>query len=203
MEKISEALEEKYAAEVAEYKETIVEKVDAYLNYVVENWMDENKLAVENGLRTEIAEDFVEGLKVLFKEHYIEIPEEKYDVISELQTKVEELEESLNNQVSNNVELNSEVAELKKSLIIKEMSDDLADTEVSKLNKLLEGVEFENEEIYAEKVKVIKENYFPTNKKPEVSAQALIEETDTQATFSGNDTVASYAQALSRSIKRQ
>jgi len=203
MEKISEALEEKYASEVAEYKETIVEKIDAYLNYVVENWMDENKLAVENGLRTEIAEDFIEGLKVLFKEHYIEIPEEKYDVISELQTKVEELEESLNNQVSNNVELNSEVAELRKSLIIKEMSDDLADTEISKLNKLLEGVEFENEEIYTEKVRVIKENYFPANKKPEVSVQALIEETDTQATFSGNDTVASYAQALSRSIKRQ
>ena len=203
MEAITEALEEKYAAEVAEYKETIVEKVDAYLNYVVENWMDENKLAVENGLRTEIAEDFIEGLKVLFKEHYIEVPEEKYDVIGELQTKVVELEESLNIQVSNNVELNSEVAELKKSLIIKEMTEDLADTEVKKLNKLLEGVEFENESIYAEKVKVIKENYFPVNKKTEVSPQALIETADTQADFSSNDPVASYVQALSRSIKRQ
>lgn len=204
IERITTALEEKYSAEIVEYKDSIVEKVDSYLNYVVENWMEENQLAIENGLRTEIAEDFITGLKVLFKEHYIEVPEEKYDVIGELQSKVEDLEENLDVQLENNVNLNAEVSELKKQLIIKEMTDDLADTEVNKLGKLLEGVEFENDEIYREKVKVIKENYFPADahKESVTSQQALIEETDQQAVFSGNDVISSYAQALSRTIKR-
>jgi regulator of replication initiation timing len=204
IEKITSALEEKYSAEIVEYKDSIVEKIDSYLNYVVENWMEENQLAIENGLRTEIAEDFITGLKVLFKEHYIEVPEEKYDVIGELQSKVEDLEENLDVQLENNVNLNAEVSELKKQLIIKEMTDDLADTEVNKLGKLLEGIEFENDEIYREKVKVIKENYFPadSHKEAVTSQQALIEETDQQAVFSGNDVISSYAQALSRTIKR-
>ena len=198
---ITQALEEKYSQEISEYKDTIVEKVDAYLNYVGENWMDENKLAVENGLRSEIAEDFISGLKVLFKEHYIEVPEEKYDVISELQTKVEGLEESLDSQLENNVALKTEVSELKKKIIVSEMTDDLADTEVNKLGKLLEGVEFENEEIYREKVRVIKENYFP-DEKVKTPQKTLIEETQTEATYGPNDTIASYAKALSRTIKR-
>jgi hypothetical protein len=206
MERVCEALEEKYSAEFNEYTESIVEKVDAYLNYVVENYMEENKLAVENGLRTEIAEDFMTGLKALFKEHYIEVPEEKYDVIGELQDKVSELEESLNQQFENNVDLNSEVSVLKKSLIIKEMSDDLADTEVNKLTKLLAGVEFENEEIYMEKVAVIKENYFPNNANKESvtisQTQPLMEDTSIQEHFDSNDVVSSYAKALTRTIKR-
>jgi len=205
MEKVAGSLEEKYAAEFAEYKEGIVEKVDAYLNYVVENWMEENKLAVENGLRTEIAEDFMSGLKALFKEHYIEVPEEKYDVLGELQGKVAELEESLNSQVENNVNLNTEVVDLKKKLIIKEMTKDLADTEASKLTKLLEGVEFDSADMYKEKVSVIKENYFPRDAvAKETTKQALIEDSRTQETSSKpNDVVSSYAQALSRTIKRQ
>ena len=204
IERITTALEEKYSEEIVEYKEGVVEKIDSYLNYVVENWMEENQLAIENGLRTEIAEDFIAGLKVLFKEHYIEVPEEKYDVIGELQTKVEDLEQNLDVQLENNVSLNAEVSELKKQLIIKEMADDLADTEVIKLNKLLEGVEFENDEIYREKVKVIKENYFPADahKESVTSQQALIEETNQQEVYSGNDVISSYAQALSRTIKR-
>ena len=208
MEKVAASLEEKYAEEFLEYKESIVEKVDAYLNYVVENYLEENKLAVENGLRGEIAEDFMTGLKALFKEHYIEVPEEKYDVIGELQAKVTELEESLNGQVENNVGLNTSVTELKRKLIIKEMAKDLADTEVNKLTKLLEGVDFENEEIYKEKVSVIKENYFPredavkTAKKS--SPQALVEDTGTEANFTDNNNVVSaYASALSRTIKRK
>ena len=206
MERVTEALEERYATEFEEYKESMVERVDAYLNYVVENYMEENKLAVENGLRTEIAEDFMTGLKALFKEHYIEVPEEKYDVIGELQDKVSELEESLNQQFENNVDLNSEVSVLKKSLIIKEMSDDLADTEVKKLTKLLAGVEFENEEIYMEKVAVIKENYFPNNANKESvtisQTQPLMEDTSVQEDFDSNDVVSSYAKALTRTIKR-
>jgi len=205
MEKVAASLEEKYAEEFLEYKESIVEKVDAYLNYVVENYIEENKLAVENGLRGEIAEDFMTGLKALFKEHYIEVPEEKYDVIGELQAKVTELEESLNGQVENNVGLNTSVTELKRKLIIKEMAKDLADTEVNKLTKLLEGVDFENEEIYKEKVSVIKENYFPRDAViKETAKQALTEETDTPASFTqSNDIVSAYANALSRTIKRQ
>ena len=205
MEKVSAALEEKYAEDFVGYKESIVEKIDAYLNYVVENYLEENKLAVENGLRSEIAEDFMSGLKALFKEHYIEVPEEKYDVIGELQTKVSELEDGLNTQLENNVSLNTEVTDLRKKLIIKEMAKDLADTEANKLAKLLEGVEFDNADLYKEKVSVIKENYFPrgavVNK--ETAKQALIEEVSPTETYSGNDVVSSYAQALSRSIKRQ
>ena len=204
MEKVSEALEEKYAEEFAVYKEGVVEKIDAYLNYVVENYLEENKLAVESGLRSEIAEDFMSGLKALFKEHYIEVPEEKYDVISELQDKVTELEEGLNSQLENNVNLNTEVTDLRKKLIIKEMSKDLADTEASKLAKLLEGVEFDNADFYKEKVSVIKENYFPRDAivTKESAKQALIEETAPTEVYSGNDVVSTYAQALSRSIKR-
>lgn len=203
MEKVAESLEEKYAEEFATYKEDLVEKIDAYLNYVVEGYLEENKLAIENGLRNEIAEDFMSGLKALFKEHYIEVPEEKYDVIGELQVKVTELEESLNSQINSNVGLNSELTELKKKMIIKEMSKDLADTEANKLSKLLEGVEFDNADLYKEKVSVIKENYFPRDAVVKESAkQALIEDTSTEA-YTGNDVVSTYAQALSRTIKRQ
>ena len=203
MEKVAESLEEKYAEEFATYKEDLVEKIDAYLNYVVEGYLEENKLAIENGLRNEIAEDFMSGLKALFKEHYIEVPEEKYDVIGELQVKVTELEESLNGQINSNVGLNSELTELKKKMIIKEMSKDLADTEANKLSKLLEGVEFDNTELYKEKVTVIKENYFPRDAVvKETAKQALIEDTSTEA-YSDNSVVSTYAQALSRTIKRQ
>ena len=161
-------------------------------------------MAVESGLRSEIAEDLMSGLKALFKEHYIEVPEEKYDVISELQDKVTELEEGLNSQLENNVNLNTEVTDLRKKLIIKEMSKDLADTEASKLAKLLEGVEFDNADFYKEKVSVIKENYFPRDAivTKETAKQALIEETAPTESYSGNDVVSTYAQALSRTIKR-
>jgi len=204
MEKVSAALEEKYAEEFTVYTEGVVEKIDAYLNYVVENYLEENKLAVESGLRSEIAEDFMSGLKALFKEHYIEVPEEKYDVISELQDKVTELEEGLNSQLENNVNLNTEVTDLRKKLIIKEMSKDLADTEANKLAKLLEGVDFDNADFYKEKVSVIKENYFPRGAivTKETAKQALIEEIAPTEVYSGNDVVSTYAQALSRTIKR-
>jgi len=205
MERVTQALEERYSAEFEEYKEGIVEKVDAYLNYVVENYMEENKLAVEQGLRTEIAEDFMAGLKVLFKEHYIEVPEEKYDVIGDLQSKVTELEEGLNYQLEQNVSLNAEVISLRKNAIVAEMSKDLAHTDAKRLSKLLEGVDFDNEGLYKEKVAVIKENYFSVTdiKKPsEMMTQPLLEETTVQESFESNDAVSSYAKALSRTIKR-
>jgi hypothetical protein len=205
MERVTQALEERYSEEFEQYKEGIVEKVDAYLNYVVENYMEENKLAIESGLRTEIAEDFMAGLKTLFKEHYIEVPEEKYDVMGDLQSKVTELEEGLNYQLEQNVSLNAEVISLRKNAILAEMSKDLAHTDAKRLSKLLEGVDFDNEELYKEKVAVIKENYFSVTdiKKPsEMMTQPLLEETTVQESFESNDAVSSYAKALSRTIKR-
>jgi hypothetical protein len=208
MDKVATSLEEKYAADVAEYKDGIVEKIDSYLNYVVENWMKENELALENGLRTEIAEDFMTGLKVLFKEHYVEVPEEKYDVIGELQAKAEELADKLDEAIGHSVELNKEVTSLKRAAIIEELSKDLADTEAAKLGKLLEGVDFENEDLYREKVSVIRDNYFPKNVVTEgkvsvQSQQTLTEDNDVPTEISeGTSVVNVYAQALSRSIKR-
>ena len=209
MDKVAASLEEKYAEDVAEYKDGIVEKIDSYLNYVVENWMKENELALENGLRTEIAEDFMSGLKVLFKEHYIEVPEEKYDVIGELQAKAAELEANLDEAIGSNVDLNKEVTSLKRQAVVEELSKDLADTEAAKLGKLLEGVDYENEDLYREKVSVIKDNYFPKNAVTESVSQSvqaqqtLTEETDVPAGFTeGSSVVSTYAKALSRSIKR-
>ena len=209
MDKVASSLEEKYADDVAEYKDGIVEKIDSYLNYVVENWMKENELALENGLRTEIAEDFMSGLKVLFKEHYIEVPEEKYDVIGELQAKAAELEAKLDEAIGSNVDLNKEVTSLKRQAVVEELSKDLADTEAAKLGKLLEGVDYENEDLYREKVSVIKDNYFPKNVVTEATSQSvqaqqtLTEETDVPTNFTdGSSVVSAYAKALSRSIKR-
>jgi hypothetical protein len=209
MDKVASSLEEKYAEDVAEYKDGIVEKIDSYLNYVVENWMKENELALENGLRTEIAEDFMTGLKVLFKEHYIEVPEEKYDVIGELQAKAAELEAKLDEAIGSNVDLNKEVTSLKRQAVVEELSKDLADTEAAKLGKLLEGVDYENEDLYREKVSVIKDNYFPKNVVTEGTSQSvqaqhtLTEETDVPTEFTdGSSVVSTYAKALSRSIKR-
>jgi hypothetical protein len=209
MDKVAASLEEKYAEDVAEYKDGIVEKIDSYLNYVVENWMKENELALENGLRTEIAEDFMTGLKVLFKEHYIEVPEEKYDVIGELQAKAAELEAKLDEAIGSNVDLNKEVTSLKRQAVVEELSKDLADTEAAKLGKLLEGVDYENEDLYREKVSVIKDNYFPKNAVTESVSQSvqaqqtLTEETDVPTEFTaGSSVVSTYAKALSRSIKR-
>jgi hypothetical protein len=205
VEKINAQLDEKFAEDVAEFQQQIVEKVDSYLNYVVENWMKENEVAIESGLRTEIAEDFIQGLQVLFKEHYIEVPEEKYDVLGDLEAKADELNTRLNSAISENVELKQQVVEMKRLAVIEEMSKDLADTEVSKLGKLLEGVKFDDEATYKQKVEVIKENYFPKKAAaPAVSAQPLVEDVESAApTMAEDSTVAKYAQALSRSIKRK
>jgi len=200
MDKVVAKLEEQAAAELLTFKETIVEKVDGYLNYVVEQWMVENQVAIDSGLRTEIAEDFISGLKNLFVEHYIEVPEEKYDVMDELQTVAQELETKLNESIDENIELAKELEELKASKIFEEQAKDLADTEVSKLKKLVEGIDFGSEDLYREKISVIKENYFPKAAKnsPE---KMLVEESGSVPAFNGNDPMAKYVQSLSRTIK--
>jgi regulator of replication initiation timing len=199
MDAIALKLQEEKDQEVEELAEQLVEKVDSFLNYVVEQWLEENTLAVDTGLRSEIAEDFIGGLKTLFQEHYIDVPEEKYDVIDELQTKAGELEDALNSSLEENMSLTKEVTELKKGLILGEMTGDLADTESEKLVRLLEGVSFESEDLFREKLKVIKENYFPKTAKSSPEEQLLSEEAPSMQDTS--DVMTRYAQALSRAVK--
>lgn len=198
MEKVTSKLEEQSQAKLEEMTEGLVDKVDSFMNYVVEQWMEENQLAVESGLRTEIAEDFMAGLKNLFQEHYIEVPEDKVDVVEQLQTTNEEVEEKLNETLTKNIELAEELSTLKKAIVLSEMSGDLADTEAEKLKKLVEGVQFDNDDLFREKVKVIKENYFPKAQKTSPEEQLLTEEAPVQES---NDAMSKYVQALSKAIK--
>lgn len=201
MDKVSTKLEEQAAEQLIEYKEALVEKVDGYLNYVVEQWMEENQLSIENGLKTEIAEDFISGLKTLFKEHYIEVPEEKYNVMEELQATAESLTTELDEAVAANIELAKELNDLKRAQIFEEQTKDLASTEVEKLKRLVEGVELGSEDLYREKVSVIKENYFPKGIKTSPE-QVLVESSGVNSTtFDDSSLMSHYAQSISRTIK--
>jgi len=171
------ALEEQYATEIEEgLNETrgeLVEKIDSYLNYVVETWMEENKLAVEKGLRTEIAETFMTNLKDLFAESYIEVPESKIDLVDDLVEQVEELENKLNSQTEKNMEMSESVRSMKKEVCIREASKDLAETQVEKLRSLAESVDFTTEEDFASKIATLKESYFA--QKPVETTEAPVE----------------------------
>ena len=160
----SQRLQGEYETKLKEDTEThkaeLVEKVDSYLNYVVEEWMQENKIAIERGIKGEIAEDFIGGLKKLFEDHYIDVPDEKYNVLEDQASKIEDLEKKLNEEIEKNVELNKNNGELKRVEIAKAVSEDLTDVEKEKFNKLAEEVEYSNEEDFTTKVKTIKESYF-------------------------------------------
>ena len=156
--------EEKLKEESEKAKGELVEKVDSYLAYVVEEWMKENELALERGIKGEIAEDFISGLKKLFEEHYISVPDEKYDVLEDQASKIESLEKKLNEEIEKNVELNKENSESKRTSIVAEMGEDLAETSKEKFNKLAEEVEYKNEEDFRAKVSTIKESYFGAKK---------------------------------------
>ena len=202
MEKVTSKLEEQTATQLVEFKEALVEKVDGYLNYVVEQYMEENELAIESGLRTEIAEDFIQGMKTLFKEHFIEVPEEKYDVLEEMQSKSEDLQSQLDESITQSIELAKELNALKASAILDEQTKDLAATEAEKLKKLIEGVDFDSEDLYREKVSVIKENYFP--KTPKQSPEKMLVEesgTNPSAFIDNNSMMSRYVDTLSRTIK--
>ena len=157
-------LEEEYAQKLEEntesFKSEIVEKVDSYLNYVVEEWMKENEIAIERGIKGEIAEDFISGLKKLFEDHYIDVPDEKYNVLEDQASKIESLEKKLNEQIEKNVELNSLNSSLKRQDIIDELSKDLADTAKEKFDGLVESVEYSSEKDFRNKIETIKESYF-------------------------------------------
>jgi hypothetical protein len=169
--KMNASYEEKLKEETEAHKAELVEKVDSYLNYVVEEWMKENSIAIERGIKGEIAEDFISGLKKLFEDHYIDVPDEKYNVLEDQANKIEELEKKLNEQVEKNVELNKANGEMKRQDIIDEASSDLADTAKEKFNKLAEEVEFSNEKDFRTKVATIKESYF--GKKVEASGNEI------------------------------
>jgi len=173
-------LEERYESELAEAVEEtktgLVDKVDSYLNYVVENWMEENKLAVQSGLRTEIAEKFMNNLKDLFTESYIEVPESKVDLVDDLADEVEELETTLNDQTAKTIAMQEELEGYKREAILREASKDLAETQVEKLRSLVVNEDFDSEEDFAERVETIKESYF--NKKRVMDDETVIDEDD-------------------------
>ena len=152
--------------EIVSFRDELTEKVDGYLNYVVEEWMKENELALESSLRSEITEEFMSGLKNLFTEHYIEVPDEKVDIVENLFDKVEELEEKLNSQIQENVKVKDELNDYRKNKILEEVCEDLADTQAEKMKSLVDGVTYEeNADDFENKVKMIKESYFPNQVK--------------------------------------
>ena len=197
-------LEEKYneelEAEITSTKEGLVEKVDSYLNYVVEQWLEDNKLAVQNGLRTEIAENFMNSLKDLFTESYIEVPESKVDLVDDLAEQVEELETQLNTSTANAIEMTEKLEILQREKVITEASRDLADTQVEKLKTLVAEVEFNDEESFAKKVATVKESYFNKTKKIAESADFdAVDEDENTVEVAGS--MAQYITALNRTSK--
>ena len=178
----------------------IVEKVDDYMNYVVEQWMEDNQLAIERGLKGEIAEDFISGLKNLFEDHYIDVPDEKYDILEANLTKIEELEEKLNKQMEENVQLKKQKGELVKESMISAVADGMTDTETEKFQSLVEDVEFSDEETYKGKLQTIRESYFGTEK--EVKTEVLTEEGSTDTPVETSGTMAQYMSAIGKDAKR-
>ena len=158
--KLQSEYETKLQENTEAHKADVVEKVDSYLNYVVEEWMQENKIAIERGIKGEIAEDFIGGLKKLFEDHYIDVPDDKYNVLEDQASKIEDLEKKLNEEIEKNVTSHKTIGELKREDIAKSVSEDLTDVEKEKFNKLAEEVEYSNEEDFTTKVTTIKESYF-------------------------------------------
>lgn len=169
IDEIEAKYEESTREAIEEIKEDLTKKVDEYLGYVAESWVSENELAIERGLKSELTEGFINGLKNLFEEHYVEVPEEKFDVIEELASRNDKLDSDLSEEVANNITLSQEIEELKREKIIREASEGLADSEVEKLKTLAEDVDYENEENFVEKVSTIKESYFKSDKAEAVS----------------------------------
>ena len=206
---IKEELNESYANALVEELDTIktglTERVDSYLEYVADEWMQENALQVEAGLKTEMTESFLEGMKSLFEEHYVSIPEEKYDVLNSMVDKLDEMEDKLNEQIERNVALKSRLAESTADVIFADVAEGLADTQKEKLAGLAENVEFESESDYREKLGTLKESYFPTNTStPKSTSENLSEEVSTDEVASVDHTprMQAYLNTLSRAAKK-
>ena len=167
-------LEEEQNQKIEEIKDDLSEKVDSYLNYVSESWVKENELAIERGLKSELTEDFINGLKKLFEEHYVEVPEDKFDVVEELAARLDDMEDKLNEEVASNISALQDIEELQREKIISEASKDLADSEIEKLKELAEDVDYENEGNFVEKVSTLKEAYFKGEKLLAVSDESNV-----------------------------
>ena len=189
--------EEKLSEEVEEIKVELQERVDSYLEYVADEWFVENQLAVENGLKADMTESFLEGMKGLFEEHYVEIPEEKYDVLKSMVEKLDDMETKLNEQIEKNIALNKGLAEATADGILESVSDGLAATQKEKLASLAESVEFESDEEYREKLETLKESYFPHKGAAPTSKTENLTEGEASAPEDISGSMAQYVKTLS------
>jgi len=187
------------AEEINTVRDELTEKVDNYMNYVVEEWMKENEIAIERGLKGEIAEDFISGLKSLFEEHYIDVPDEKYDILGSQSDKIDELEAKLNEQIEKTAELKKSHDVLVRESVFAEVASDLADTEVEKFKSLAEEVEFTDEDSFKVKLDQLKESYFP---KATTIAESVDSESDGSEAFDTTGAMAAYMAAISKNVKR-
>ena len=196
--------EEQLIEQVAEIKSELEERVDAYLEYVADEWLQENQIAVESGLKTEMTESFLEGMKSLFEEHYVSVPEEKYDVIESMVDKLDEMEGKLNEQIEKNIALNRRLAESSSDVVFAEVTEGLATTQKEKLATLVENVEFESEADYREKLVTLKESYFPSNAGSQRDkSENLSEGTENPANIAEiSNTMSAYLQTLNRVAKK-
>lgn len=203
---LEEQFETKLDEAVSEVTQEITSKLDDYLDYCVEQWMKENEVAIEHSLKSEITEEFMDGLKNLFAENYIEIPEEKLDVLEQLTLKVEELEDKLNNSITENIELSKSISQYSKQDIFIEVAEGLAMTQVEKLRQLSEGIDFDSSESYQKKLLLVKENYFPATKNVQYiqeEDEAIVNNDlseDTEVKFQ-DQSVKRYFKAISRTAK--
>ena len=200
IERINEEVRSEKETEIETFKEDLTEKVDSYLDYVVDEWNKENELAIERGLKGEIAEDFISGLKQLFEDHYIDVPDEKYDVLEAQSDKISELEDRLNEEIERNLKLRESNSSLVRESVISEVSEDLADTEIEKFKSLTEDVEFNNEDNFRNKLDALKESYFP---KTVVEQTATFDDEDgsTAQDIDTTDAMSAYMSAISRNKK--
>jgi len=193
--------EEKVADRVAEAKEELGNRVDSYLEYVSEEWFSENELAIEHGLKTELTESFLSGMKGLFEEHYVTIPDDKYDVLESMVEKLDDMETKLNEQIEKNISLNSRLSESVADGILDSVSEGLASTQKEKLASLSESVEFESENQYREKLEMLKESYFPTGKSSKATSTETLSEGVDSAPVTHSGGMAAYLKTLSAVAK--
>ena len=201
-EELETAYEEKLVEEVSEIKEALTERLDSYLEYVAQEWIEENHLVIENGLKTEMTESFLEGMKSLFEEHYVTIPDEKYDVLNSMVEKLDEMESKLNEQIDKNVSLNKRLAESSADVIFAEVTEGLALSSRDKLKSLAEKIEFASENDYREKLATLKESYFPANGTPKQTTETISEGVAPAAPADVSKSMEAYMASLGRIAKK-
>ena len=202
-ENLQTAYEQALVEEVASVRDELTERVDAYLEYVADEWIQENQLQVESGLKTEMTESFLEGMKSLFEEHYVSVPEDKYDVLESMVDKLDEMESKLNEQIERNVALNQRLAESNSDVILADVSEGLALSQKEKLASLASNVEFESETDYREKLEKLKESYFPSKTSaPSAHSETISEGTQVDSPQQVSSAMEAYMQTLSRVAKK-